>query len=1289
MKKRVLSLLMALAMCLSMLPATALAEELGTGAAETQTEQQVPEKPKQEEQPVEDQKQEEESGEAVQAAQALINALPEEVTAENAEEIKQQLMALEAALEKLTEEQLAQLDMTRYAALCEALTNLTAEQEEQADAHTGEHGIALPEGESWQGVSTLTDDMAAGYYYLTEPVELTDGTWSPADGVVLDLCGHSITAKGDFDAITVGEGAHFTLTDCKGDNGNYGSITHYKNPTNPTIQRKSGRGVNVLNGGYFTMYGGCIGPNLTNNDAGAGVRVADGATFDMLGGEIAGNTVSAAAADNGGGIWTAGTVTIGGDAKITGNMAQAGGGVYVAGGTLTLRDNAVVTGNISTNKYNSGIFVGTAGELRVSGSVQVTENEDSGIVGNVYLAPDSNQHVKPITVIGELENASIKVTFLDDTLNTIGDSNPMIIAEAGTEGWIKSDSFVLEGNTSHTLHVTKDGKTAVLGTHAHEWEYTASSDGCTITAKCKNENCTSDGGSVTIQAPDAGTLTYDGSAKPATLTGTFKSGVTPEITYQVEKDRAFIALPDGETVPTNAGYYKASITMDDVTAEVDYTIEQATLTAKDFIFTPPENPVYDGNEKVATVTSNKIDASYIEVSYWNPQSGGWEPSTAGVGTYAVRIKVNPNTNYESIQNTITGDNWTFTVMPTDQWKVNIPENGENQKVIEGSTYGSVLNTITNYGRVTATGVNNETLYGTFNWYTGEACTIPVDFENAKFEGDAGTTVTLYWKFTLSDDWDKENYTPDSRSGSVDFAIVKGKPQGLSFKDAGGVPVTAETKHYGNRPFILIVENSTDLFNEVPIKYASSNESVAKVQDNKNGTITVTICGVGTTQITATAAKVDGKYAQTTATYTLTVEKGEWSEAVTVAMQGYVYNSTNAIPTPDLFNYSSGDPNAVTYYYSTTNTNTGGTKWENIGPTTLSPGTYYMYAEIAATTNYKAYTTETSKFIVYKAYPKCDPPTGLTATYGQTLKDIPLTNPAGNTPGTWRWVDGNQSVGDASTKAKEFKAIFTPDDTVNYEDMEGIEVSVLVNPAAGGSLDTVNLTQPYGDTAEHTYSPSWAGLPAGQTWNYACEYSVSAGSNATLTKKDIDDHGKLTYAISGAKAGDVVTITLKAQCNNYEDYTITLKIVIEQATPTGEPGYTKITSRGRTLADVGLTAMDGETSRFKYHDEEISGDIYFVDDNGIRLDMTTPVESGKAYKWIFAPSGDYVSNYESISGTITPWESSGIIIVPTYPTESGNVSNPSTGVAPQGGIACGVAVLAAGICLLGAKKKNQE
>ena len=42
MKKRVLSLLMVLALCFTTLPTAVLAEELGTGTNEVQTEQQIP-----------------------------------------------------------------------------------------------------------------------------------------------------------------------------------------------------------------------------------------------------------------------------------------------------------------------------------------------------------------------------------------------------------------------------------------------------------------------------------------------------------------------------------------------------------------------------------------------------------------------------------------------------------------------------------------------------------------------------------------------------------------------------------------------------------------------------------------------------------------------------------------------------------------------------------------------------------------------------------------------------------------------------------------------------------------------------------------------------------------------------------------------------------------------------------------------------------------------------------------------------------------------------------------------
>lgn len=139
MKKRVLSLLMALALCFTMLPTAALAQQ--TGAADVYTTG--------EDTAVQDKQ----AAEAVRAAQALIDALPDEVTADNAEEIAAQLANLDETLAALTEEQLAALDMARYEALCEQLAaqvSLTAERGGEhadhpicGDASCNKHGASL------------------------------------------------------------------------------------------------------------------------------------------------------------------------------------------------------------------------------------------------------------------------------------------------------------------------------------------------------------------------------------------------------------------------------------------------------------------------------------------------------------------------------------------------------------------------------------------------------------------------------------------------------------------------------------------------------------------------------------------------------------------------------------------------------------------------------------------------------------------------------------------------------------------------------------------------------------------------------------------------------------------------------------------------------------------------------------------------------------------------------------------------------------------------------------------
>ena len=286
------------------------------------------------------------------------------------------------------------------------------------------------------------------------------------------------------------------------------------------------------------------------------------------------------------------------------------------------------------------------------------------------------------------------------------------------------------------------------------------------------------------------------------------------------------------------------------------------------------------------------------------------------------------------------------------------------------------------------------------------------------------------------------------------------------------------------------------------------------------------------------------------------------------MAGYTYGQTPGTPT---LTDRTGDLNAqVTYGYAVVDSGSVQT-WDISNPPALNAGTYRMFARIGETGNYYECNARYCEFVVEKATPDYTVPTGLMAKSGQRLADIKL-------PDGWSWMDSSKSVGDASTVTKTFQAKFTPTDTDNYNMVENIELEVMVNKADsgslkteftptdtdnyntvenmelkgmvkkadGGSLKTVELTQKYTDASVHTYTPDWSGLPGGQVWSYNSEYSVSNGSNITLTKHDFAADGSLlTYAISGGKAGDTVTITLKASCNNYKGFTIILNIILTE------------------------------------------------------------------------------------------------------------------------------------------------
>ena len=385
------------------------------------------------------------------------------------------------------------------------------------------------------------------------------------------------------------------------------------------------------------------------------------------------------------------------------------------------------------------------------------------------------------------------------------------------------------------------------------------------------------------------------------------------------------------------------------------------------------------------------------------------------------------------------------------------------------------------------------------------------------------------------------------------------------------------------------------------------------------------------------------YTEATGTATVKVDKAQ--QYGKVSMKFYIYGETPS--TPSLTDRT-GD-GSVTYYYNTTNSNSGGTEWKNIQPDTLSAGTcYYMYAELGETKNYDSFTTACKKFWVMKAIPTCTKPTGLTAKYGQKLNQIALPNPEGNTPGTWRWQEPETVLDQLGTRS--FYADFKPDNET-YSEVLNVAIDVTVGPADGGSLKTVELAQKYTDTSEHTYKPDWSGLPGGQTWRYNSEYSVSTGSNVALTGHDFEADGSLlTYAISGGKAGDKITITLKAFCDNYKDFTVTLNITL-----TEKDDQKPLTITGNTSVIYGekltLTTSGGNGTgavTYRIDTAHSTGEAAIDPNTGV----LTPVRVGSV-SVIAIKAGD--NDYNDV--TSAPFV---LMIKPATPTGEPNYTKITTG-----------------------------
>lgn len=1168
-------------------------------------------------------------------------------------------------------------------------------------------------GTTYKAADTLP--KKAGYYYLTSDVDLGAYPWAPKDGTILCLNGHKITGSWST-AVRIDSNAHIVLTDCRAS----GSIRN----TNTSGAALKSSGSSISRNGIADIFrislsGTSVGvENYTSNTVNlynstvSGTRSAiyNTGTVNIAGtvkaasdavdsGRYCVNNLGALNVDgtltaDGGNIGVAnrvedsrsGTITVNGTlictgdsdglsnrgtATVAGTLTATGkrnDGVYNYGGTLTVNGTLTATGNAS-GRQTDGLDNSNNGTVTINGTLTASGGQFSvynygtlnlsGTVNatkNVFLGTG-----RTITVVGELDDAtSIPI----QTAATPEAGSPVTIATTENADWIKEGSFVSWTPGKYAVSRIDEGKTVVLRGHEHDWSYTLGSDGTAISAECGNADglCGNpNGGSVTI-APPSGGLIYDGSAKAARLTKTgWTAADVGEITYQ--KDGSALSA-----APVDAGTYTAGITVGGQTASVTYTIRQAAPQAGDFAFSPPDTLTYDGSAKTAKVAARAGVAGMGGVTVKYYRNGVKVEQPADVGTYNVRIDVAEGKNYDAAAD-LKDDSWTFTIHRAAYGDRTV--NGSAMYDNDGTVDLSSL--IAEGGTAALGSVTDDA--GVLNG----TCSVSEGILRFGFVNDAskvGKTAKVKVNVTGADNY--EDYT---------ITVILTVEAKLTPSPEGALTLSPAEITYGEKLGAIAISGTMQ----------ADGRTVA-------GTFTWqepdTVLDAGTHAGAAWKFMPDDTKTYVEATGTVAVQVNRAAQSAAVSMADYTYNDAPSAPS---LTYQVGDGSAV-YYYGTENAASGGTKWENMQPTTLDAGTYYMYAVIGETDNYKEFTTAAVRFVVEKAAPDYTKPSGLTAKYGQRLGDIQLVNPEGNLAGTWSWQAPETVLEQLGTQS--FDADFRPDSD-NYKGVVDAAIDVTVGPADGRNLRTVELVQKYTDTEEHTYAPDWSSLPEGQRWTFNSEASE------VLPRQDFAEDGSLlTYAIPEGKAlGDQITITLKASCANYEDFTITLHILLREkddqaalrvtggttvvygeklqlgssggsgtgkvayavtngtgeavidpdtgvltpvkvgivtvsvtkaedkdykeavsdavivtitkARPTGQPNYTKIITRGKTLDDAALTLADSTIS-------PADGVLEWVDDAGNVLPGSTRVKANTAYKWRFTPAD---GNYTTLSGEI--------------------------------------------------------
>lgn len=223
-----------------------------------------------------------------------------------------------------------------------------------------------------------------------------------------------------------------------------------------------------------------------------------------------------------------------------------------------------------------------------------------------------------------------------------------------------SGSLITTGGTGYTSHgitvnnlIINSGTITAIGQEANGSSGIYARNGVTINGGKLIAKASTSSGGASRGIECSGTFTLNGGNVTASADGATENSYGLEAGSTAEFKYGTIHLKGITAAYKTKGTSSSSISYD--------FSKKKTVTDSDFTFTAPNDLIYDGKEKAATVTGKDgITCGNITVKYYNENGQLMTETPKVVGTYTVKVDISGNDEYNEIAN-VTNTKWTFTI----------------------------------------------------------------------------------------------------------------------------------------------------------------------------------------------------------------------------------------------------------------------------------------------------------------------------------------------------------------------------------------------------------------------------------------------------------------------------------------------------------------------------------------------------------------------------------------------------------------------------------------------------